>query len=115
VVKINKKDILMKNVYAYHNGPMLFSATYKGHDYLLLPLDPMVSEGRYLVCYNEMFSVDTIHDSSEEAVHMFIKTSSLWITEYDESNKVKAYPVKFEDLPSDCLPLWPFITGVKTQ
>ncbi len=115
MIKINKKDIQIKNIFAYYDGPMLFSATYKGVEYLLLAIDPLQTQGRYLVCHNEILTVGSIVDCSPEYLKSFIQTSSLWITEYDETEKVKAYKIKYKDLPPDCLPDYPYITGIKTQ
>lgn len=100
MVKINKKDIQIKNIFAYYDGPILFSATYKGVEYLLLALDPMETQGRYLVCHHEILSVSSIDGCSPEYLKSFIQTSSLWITEYDETEKVKAHKIKYIDLSS---------------
>jgi len=113
MIKINKKDITIKSIYAYYDEPLLFSATYKGVDYLLLAIDPLQTQGRYLVCHNKDLAVGSIAKCSPNYLRDFIESSSLWITEYDESEKVKAYPIKYEDLPANCLPDYPYITGVK--
>lgn len=114
MIKINKKDIQIKNIYSYYDGPILFSATYKGVEYLLLAIDPLETQGRYLVCHNEILTVGSIVNCTHEYLKSFIQTSSLWITEYDENDKVKAHKIKFKDLPSDCFPDYPYITDITT-